>query len=165
MKRLNLTGQRFERLVVIGGNGSKGRKTLWSCRCDCGREIIAATSNLRSGNTESCGCFHREKAAERGRNSRTHGHWINGQASPTYRSWLAMHGRCKHPSTNGFEYYGGRGIKVCDRWTDFENFLADMGERPLEHSLDRIDSDGNYEPGNCRWATPIQQRHNRGDSK
>lgn len=161
MKLIDLIGKQFGYLVVIGRNGSKGGKTLWTCRCNCGREIIATASNLRTGNTKSCGCFHRERAVERGRNSRTHGNWINGHASPTYRSWLAMHGRCKHSYVNGFEYYGGRGIKVCDRWKRFENFFADMGERPLGSSLDRINGDGNYEPSNCRWATTLEQRHNQ----
>jgi hypothetical protein len=161
MRPINLAGERFGRLTVINLAGTKNGKRVWHCRCDCGREIITTGSNLRTGNSQSCGCFHREWAVERGRNSKTHGHWINGKASPTYRSWLAMRGRCTHPATNGFEFYGGRGIKVCPRWERFENFLADMGERPPGHSLDRINGNGNYEPTNCRWATSIEQRHNQ----
>jgi hypothetical protein len=161
MRRIDLTGQKFGRLTVIIAVGSRNGRRLWQCRCECGRKLIVTGSNLRTGNSNSCGCFHRDRATERGRASKTHGHWTNGQASPTYRSWLAMHARCKHPNMNGFEFYGGRGIKVCIRWKRFENFLADMGERPDGQSLDRIDSDGNYEPSNCRWATAIEQRHNQ----
>lgn len=83
--------------------------------------------------------------------------------SPTYSSWRAMLARCRQPNNNRFQYYGARGIQVCERWLSFENFLEDMGERPAGLSIDRIDVDGNYEPGNCRWATPLEQRHGRRD--
>jgi hypothetical protein len=165
MKPVDLTGQRFGRLVVKKLAGTQGTKRTWLCQCECGRKLIVTGSNLRTGNTNSCGCLHREHAIERGRNSRTHGNWTNGRASPTYRSWRSMHDRCKHPYMNGFEYYGGRGISVCDSWKYFETFLSDMGERPAGHSLDRINPDGNYEPNNCRWATRLEQRHNRRRTK
>jgi len=91
----------------------------------------------------------------------THGHAPHGAFTPTYWTWQGMHARCRYPSSSGYKHYGGRGITVCDRWASFENFLADMGERPKGTSIDRINVDGNYEPGNCRWATPKEQRQNR----
>lgn len=119
---------------------------------------------LRKGTSRSCGCLQKEMASER----RTHGHsrgkhW-NG--TPTYLSWRAMKVRCTYAKHQGWKNYGGRGIKVCDRWLNsFENFLADMKERPKGTTLDRYpDNNGNYEPGNCRWATPKQQRHNQSTS-
>ena len=90
-----------------------------------------------------------------------HGHAIGGKPSPTYRSWTAMIARCTYPSQPQYESYGGRGISVCERWRSFDNFLADMGERPAGTTLDRIDNDGTYEPGNCRWATPTEQQTNK----
>lgn len=163
MKLQDLTGRKFGRLLVVtrAERLPKAGRVLWHCICDCGQEPTVTGSNLITGNSQSCGCLHSEKAVQRGRDSKTHGHWINGKASPTYRSWLAMHGRCKHPATNGFEYYGGRGIIVCARWASFEHFLTDMGERPAGRSLDRIDGDGNYTPDNCRWATEREQKLNR----
>jgi len=90
---------------------------------------------------------------------------VTGHRTPTYGTWMAMRRRCQNPGDRRFKDYGGRGISVCERWdSSFENFLADMGERPAGMTLDRIDTNGNYEPGNCRWATPIQQRANRRDS-
>lgn len=92
-----------------------------------------------------------------------HGHATRGAKSPTYRAWESMLGRCERPSAGGYEFYGGRGIAVCERWHKFENFLADMGERPDGMTLDREESNGNYEPGNCRWATrKVQNRNRRG---
>ena len=93
-------------------------------------------------------------------NRRTHGHCCGGRHSPTYTSWTAMRTRCQNRNYSNYAYYGGRGIKICARWESFENFLADMGERPEGMTLDRIDPDGDYIPSNCRWATAKEQRHN-----
>lgn len=157
-----LTGRRFGRLVVVGrATNDCRRNTRWVCECDCGGAVVVLALNLRSGHTRSCGCLSRELAASRKPNLR-HGHSSRGVLSRTYISWQSMVQRTQCPGATGYKNYGGRGIAVCDRWKDsFENFLADMGERPEGTSIDRIDVDGNYEPGNCRWATPKQQQSNR----
>lgn len=155
--KLDLTGTRFGRLVALReaqkGAGNKA-PTRWECSCDCGAEVVASTSMLRSGHTKSCGCLQRDKVSNR--NTR------HGQAmSPTWRAWRAMVARCTVRTNAAFPNYGGRGITVCPRWREFENFLADMGERPPGTTIDRLDNDGGYEPGNCRWATREQQDGNK----
>ncbi len=115
---------------------------------------------LRSGKTKSCGCYARDKASEWGKKATRHGH-AGKRPSRTYQSWIAMRNRCYREKDVHYASYGGRGITVCGSWrASFEVFLADMGERPEGKTLDRIDPDGNYEPGNCRWATPVEQRAN-----
>ncbi len=167
---IDLTGLDFGRLTVIHRAPNADDKSVrWLCLCECGRTVEPRGGDLRSGDTKSCGCLLRETAAAlgrahavaTGRANKTHGHTINGH-SRTYISWFLMKARCTNPNGNRWRHYGGRGIRVCDRWfNSFENFLADMGERPADRSIDRIDNDGNYEPANCRWATPTQQIHNR----
>lgn len=158
---LDLVGKRFKRLVVLERHPERNNldKVQWVCRCDCGNEVITYTGALTSHNTKSCGCWKLETSSANGKARKTHGL----TKTPEYKTWSAMKERCyKEDSCNYFNY-GGRGIKVCDRWLEsFENFLADMGFRPgPEFSLDREDNDGHYEPGNCRWATIETQSNNR----
>lgn len=148
-------GRRFGRLVAVRKEGKVGTRALWVCQCDCGAETRALGSNLTVGDTTSCGCRRREGLGLK------HGHNCKNTPTPTYSSWRAMHERCRLPSHVAWKNYGGRGIRVCARWAQFENFLADMGERPEGLTLDRIDVNGDYEPENCQWATRAQQVANR----
>lgn len=150
------SGQRFGRLVTISLVISARKK--WLCICDCGtRTKPIYEYSLKSGNTKSCGCIQREFAQNKGRLAARHNMYGTG----TYNSWIAMKGRCFNPNNKDYKYYGGRGIKVYEPWMKFENFLADMGIRPDNTSLDRIDTNGDYEPGNCRWSTIDIQNQNR----
>lgn len=155
------SGQRYGRLMVLRRKTAvePGQSSFkWVCLCDCGNTTELFSGNLTSGNTRSCGCLSLDSMRRR---MTVHGHY----KSPEYRTWRGMIERCSNPNAIGYKHYGGRGIEVCDRWRKFENFLADMGERPADTSIDRIDVNGNYEPVNCRWATRSQQSRNKRPTK
>ena len=155
----DLTGKRYGRLIVVGMSEKRtaSRGGICICQCDCGNIKEVASLALKSGATVSCGCYNKEYL----RNNIVHGHNRVAKRSITYTTWDKMMSRCYREKDPGYSYYGGRGIIVCERWHKFENFLEDMGERPnKKHSIDRIDSNGNYEPENCRWATQKQQMQN-----
>ena len=157
--RIYLAGQTFGKRKVIQDLPMKDGHSWCLCKCQCGREDIVQSMQLRFGSAHQCKeCSGREKASAR---SPKHGHSSRESNSPTYNSWLSMHNRCKCESNPSFHNYGGRGIKVCKRWKDFRNFLEDMGERPKGTELDRYpNQNGNYDPSNCRWATLKQQHRN-----
>jgi hypothetical protein len=155
-KFIDLSGVRFGRWVVISKAEKQGKHTAWNCLCDCGNERVCLGINLTSGKSKSCGCL-------REYNSLKHGHRKHNNTSREYETWCGIVARCENPTDTNYHNYGGRGIKVSNRWREsFENFLADMGKRPSpKHSIDRIDVNGDYEPSNCRWVTKETQMQNR----
>ena len=158
-RMVDLAGKRVGRLTVLRPVGRNAwGNYIWECQCDCGNRHKVAAGDLKNLSTHSCGCLHREELAKM---STTHGYTSGPTRSQIYTIWGSMLNRTKCPSCRGFKNYGGRGIKVCDRWKRFENFLEDMGERPGKgYSIERINNDGDYEPGNCRWATSKEQNTN-----
>jgi hypothetical protein len=150
----DLSGRAFGRFVVLERDASRTSRPFWLCKCECGAVKSVAAVELKAGKTKSCGCFDADR-----KKTATVKHGFN--RTPTYVSWCAMWARCTNPKLRSFKHYGGRGITVCVRWADFSAFLVDMGERPANTSIDRIDVNGNYEPDNCRWATASTQRRNQ----
>lgn len=147
-KKIDMTGEKYGKLKVLQQSGvdSRGEKR-WLCKCDCGNETFVGGYNLRNGSVKSCGC---EKP--RLSHGKTH--------SKTYTTWQKMKARCTNPNDDRYYLYGRKGITICERWKSFENFLNDMGEKPEETTLDRIDNSKGYEPLNCRWASREQQQRN-----
>jgi hypothetical protein len=174
----DVTNQRFGSLVARWPSGRRiarknnpksGTEIIWLCSCDCGVLTNVAVAKLYTGNTKSCGCRKRSNARSlglelSGSQAIKHGH-CRTERTPGYDVWRGMLQRCLNPNHDSYEYYGGRGIKVCEHWQGdhgFENFFADMGQKPEGKSIDRYpDKNGNYEPGNCRWATIMEQAHNK----
>ena len=152
--KISLIGRTFGRLKVIADANPKGRQQCSLCLCQCGKTKIIINGSLKRGDTQSCGCRFRDAHFK-------HGHARNGKEHPLYRTWLTMWQRCTNSNIACWMRYGGRGIRVCDRWRNFQNFLSDMGGRPHGRTLDRIDGDGHYDPSNCRWATAKEQTENR----
>ncbi len=146
---IDRTGQRFGRLVVLEHAGRRGKNSYWLCLCDCGKEVARQGSSLSNGTATSCGCLTQEKQAK---------HGLYG--TKLYRAYQNAKARCSNPKGTSWPFYGGRGIKFL--YPNFEAFLADVGHPPSEsHTLDRLDPDGHYEPGNCHWATVEEQASNR----
>lgn len=171
MRLIDITGSRYGRLLVTGKHPAPAKNggSLWDCVCDCGNRKTLNGSNLRNGSVQSCGCLAREWAAHMGSNpdfiakraekTVTHGNKRRSGASVEYKTWLGMKRRCYDAKSKDYPNWGGRGIRVCEHWnSSFESFLADMGPRPAGHySIDRINPNAHYSPGNCRWATLQQQ--------
>jgi hypothetical protein len=160
--RINLKDQRFGRLLVLKPIAHPTH-SHWQCRCDCGTIKNIRTQLLRNGKTQSCGCLRIEHTTIASQLQVKHGHARNGSISPTWGSWRSITKRCYYPKNISYQWYGALGVTMCDRWRQsFNNFLTDMGERPKGTTIDRWpDPTGNYEPGNCRWATPAMQRANQ----
>lgn len=150
-KIIDLTGKKFGKLTVIRLSERKNGRITWLCECDCGNEKVIRADDLRTGNSKTCGCSYA-----------VHGHNTRRGATSEYRSWNKMIQRCYNKKNRMYKFYGAKGVKVCDEWHEFKNFINDMGEKPTtDHSIDRIDVNGNYEPSNCKWSTRLEQDRNK----
>lgn len=151
--RINLVGKKFNNLYVLDEvpiRDNKNQRYKWLCKCKCGNKTYVYGNKLTTGQVKSCGCLGR------------HGHASDDNKSPEYHSWSGMLNRCNNPNNAFYEYYGGRGIKVCKRWTQFVNFFNDMGRKPgSTYSIDRIDNNKGYSPDNCEWSDKTTQMRNQ----
>lgn len=158
-KLVDLTGQKFTRLTVVSRDNTSTKSVRWNCVCDCGNTTNVAANELKRGSSRSCGCLQKELAAKR---VSTH----KLSKTPTYKVWDAIIQRCLNENSQAYANYGGRGITVCEHWKTFQNFYADMGEKPDGLSIDRIDNNKGYSPDNCRWAdTKTQSTNKRTNNK
>lgn len=165
MKRIELAGLKFGRYTVVAlhtpgfRRGNTMTHPLWSCTCDCGTERVVSGPSLRNGTSKSCGCYASELTKAR---NFKHGSAFRGKQDRAYTTWGGVKTRCTNSKVPAYAYYGGRGILMCDRWKDsFPYFLEDMGPCPEGYSIERINPNGNYEPGNCKWIPLNEQVHNR----
>jgi len=155
--RENLTEQIFGRLTAKSLAKTENGRCYWNCDCSCGNQKVVAAYHLKRGAVQSCGCITREH----GKSPNPTPKKSRKMLSREYRTWEAMRRRCLQPSDEAYKNYGGRGIKICDRWMDFDNFYADMGAKPDGMTIERVENDGDYETSNCVWATRAEQNKNR----
>lgn len=159
----SLIGNNYGRLTVVGFSEKRGKHTYWHCDCVCGAKVVRRADHMQSGRSSSCGCYNREVQRIK---FEKHGGARHNNRHPLYETWTGIIKRCENENCRAYPYYGGRGITICDRWrNDFTAFVNDMGAKPEGTSIDRIDVNGNYEPGNCRWADKFTQSRNRRNVK